>query len=188
MGTCGVAGAPRFGDFMKKTVITLVVALFAVADVVAAICFLPKNSAPASSVPQQTSSVSSIFVQHYTLEQLVTTADSVITGTVIKADVENGGVLYTMNVEKVYKGRNYTSMGYAYLAGKQSLTIGQSYLFVGKTGTEKYHYYEPIAGVPWVFFVQEGGGLSASCNGNVTLLDDLAAATLQQVISLCDII
>lgn len=173
---------------MKKLILTVVVVLLAAAGAFAAIFFLPKSAQSTGSSSQPVSSAPLAPVQQYSLEQLVTAADTVITGSIIKADVENGGVLYTMNVQKVYKGRNYTSMGYAYLTGKQSLKIGQSYLFVGKTGTEKYHYFEPIAGVPWAFSVLENGALAAAGNGEQGQITDLGSATLQQVISYCDII
>ena len=177
----------KLGDAMKKLILTVVVVLLAAGGAFAAIFFLPKGTQSGSS-SQPVSSAPSAPAQRYSLEQLVTAADTVITGSIIKADVENGGVLYTMNVQKVYKGRNYTSMGYAYLTGKQSLKIGQSYLFVGKTGTEEYHYFEPIAGVPWAFSVLENGALAAAGNGEQGLITDLGSATLQQVISYCDII
>lgn len=175
---------------MKKIVLTAVVLLVAVAAVSLAL-FLPKaaNSAEeSSSLNSSVLPVSSEFVATKTLEEVVTAADTVITGSIIKADVKASGVLYTMNVVKVYKGRNYTSMGYAYVNGKQTLQIGSTYLFVGKTGSEKYHYYEPFENAPWVFSVQEDGTLTPASNGNSALISDVYGATLPLISSYCDII
>ena len=172
---------------MKKNILTLLFVLLVAAVVAAAVFFLGKNksenAAPVSSAPSSTSSV-----RHYTLEETVQLADTVITGSIIKADVDSTGVLYTMNVQKVYKGRNYTSMGYAYVLGKQTLNIGKSYLFIGNTGSEKYHYYAPFENAPWVFEVLDGNTLSAAPVGDSALISNGDAATLDQIISLCDII
>lgn len=104
-----------------------------------------ESSVPASSEVPPT----------YTPQEMISRCDTVITGKVIKADVDADGTLYTFQVVKVYLGRNYTSMGYAYLRGEQKLKTDTLYLFAGVTGTEKYHYYEPFENAPWVFAVGE---------------------------------
>lgn len=166
----------------KKTtlIFAIIVLIFAAAVLIFVQVLFPKpdNKTLVQSSSSQVSLTSS--TQRYSLDHMIEMCDTVISGSVIKADVDGDGVLYTFEVTKVYKGRNYTSMGYAYLYGKQTLKIGGSYLFLGVTGTEKYHYYEPFANAPWVFEISEDNALRHCSNGDTSLVSGIENIKLEQ--------
>lgn len=157
---------------------------------VGAIVFVPKlfpKSDNLNSTSLQTIATSSAAPKIYTLEEMITESDNVISGTVIKADVDKNGVLYTLTVswKDVLKGRNYATMGYAYVNGAQTLELNKSYLFIGDNNEEKYHYKEPFENAPWVFMVDDTGNLTHISNGKVDLVSDLNEITLEKVKSIC---
>lgn len=174
------------GDIMKSKafIFTTIFVVFVLLLLVAVSFVLPKST---KDVADNTSSfISTSSAQDsVTVADLVNASDTVISGTVIKADVDATGVLYTFQVLKVYKGRNYSSMGYAYVSGGQSLQFSKSYLFFGVTGEEKYHYYEPFDYAPWVFEITENGLISAS--NSSTHLEDLESVTLEKVQEMCNV-
>lgn len=173
----------------KGTVIFVVIVL---ALLVAAIVLVPKmfpksNDVTSSSTIVQTSVPSSVMPKTYTLEEMVVESDNVISGTVIKADVDENGVLYTLTVswKDVLKGRNYATMGYAYVNGEQTLELNKTYLFIGDTNEEKYHYKEPFENAPWVFGVNDDETLTHVSNGDVTLVSDLSELTIEKLKTIC---
>ena len=173
----------------KGTVIFVVIVL---ALLVTAIVFVPKmfpknNNVPSSSSDIQTSEPSSVAPKPYTLEEMVVDSDNVVSGTVIKADVDEEGVLYTLTVswKNVYKGRNYATMGYAYVVGEQTLELNKTYLFIGDTNEEKYHYKEPFDKAPWVFAVNDDETLTHVSNGEATLVTDLSEITIEKLKTIC---
>ena len=135
----------------------------------------------------QTSYISSAPEKKYTLSEMVEISDNVIVGTVIKADVDENGVLYTITVSwrDVYKGRNYATMGYAYVKGRQTLEMNKNYLFIGDTADEKYHYKEPFDNAPWVFEVNDDKILSHISNGKAEIVTDLNDISLEKIKSIC---
>lgn len=171
---------------MKKLIFTCVFAVVVIAVALCTVFLLPKHSNQNSS-SDVSSAVSSGF-SSVTFEKLTNTADTVITGTIIKADSYDNGILYTFNVNKVYKGRNYTSMGYAYEPGKQNLTLGQQYLFIGVTGTEKYHYNACYSDVPWMFEVAEDGTLTNVSNTDTATIADFGSVKFENIVAYCDIV
>lgn len=168
---------------LKTTVIfTAAVLALAILAFVLVPRLFPKNEEqPVSSV----ASVSSAPTV-YTPDEALAFCDSVVTGTVIKADVAADGVQYTLQIGRVYKGRNYTSMGYAFVKGAQSLELAKTYLFAGVTGTEKYHYYEPFVYAPWIYLVEEQKLTAHASNGNAELVPSMSGLTLEEVKSICD--
>ena len=170
----------------KGTVIFVIIVLLIL---VGAIVFVPKLFPKSdNSTSPQMIETSSVALKIYTLEEMITESDNVISGTVIKADVDESGVLYTLTVswKDVLKGRNYATMGYAYINGAQMLELNKSYLFIGDTNEEKYHYKEPFENAPWVFAVDDNGFLTHISNGNVDLVSDLKEITLEKVKTICE--
>lgn len=170
----------------KSTVVIVVLALLLVTFAVILVPeVFPKNSGNLSQSSEPTIITSSPKI--YTLEEMINDSDNVISGTVIKADVDEKGVLYTLTVrwKDVLKGRNYATMGYAYVEGTQTLTLNETYLFIGDTNEEKYHYKEPFENAPWVFRVNEDKTLSHISNGKANLVSDLGNISLETVKTLC---
>lgn len=173
---------------MKSTVIFLVCV---VVLAIFAFLFVPKlfdHETNETVTSSDTASVSSEVPKIYTLAEMIAESDNVVTGKVIKSDVDENGVMYTMTLtwRDVYKGRNYTSMGYAYVKGKQTLEINSTYLFIGDTGDAKYHYYEPFENAPWVFKVNDDGTLIHVSNGDISLLQNIDEMNLTNVKELCE--
>jgi len=174
-----------------KNVIYIILLLLLIALLIGVVVFAPEifseNKTQSQNVTSiQTSNISSVIEKTYTLNEMISESDNVLSGTVIKADVYEEGVLYTITVswKDVYKGRNYATMGYAYVKGLQKLELGKTYLFIGDTNDEKYHYKEPFEDAPWVFEVQEDFVVHAS-NGNAEIVTDLGEITLEKVKNIC---
>lgn len=137
----------------KKNLFTIIFVILVVALVLMVIFILPpkkENSISSSSIKSSSSLTTDISVN-----ELISLCDTVVSAKVIKADISADGVLYTLQIKTVFKGRNYTSMGYAYLKGKQTLVLAEDYLFFGATGEEKYHYFEPFENAPWVYKIRD---------------------------------
>lgn len=177
-----------------KNKLAILFLILAILLMVGAVVLVPKifpkkslnesNSTSITSV--QTSEISSVPDKTYTLTEMINESDNVVLGNVIKADVDENGVLYTITVNwsDVYKGRNYATMGYAYVKGPQMLEFHHTYLFIGDTNEEKYHYKEPFENAPWVFSV-EGETLTNISNGDVNLIIDSDKITLEEVRNIC---
>lgn len=175
----------------KVTIVILILLIFLMIGAVVLVPkIFPKNSSvepnSTSVIVSEESEVSSILEKTYTLDEVIAESDNVLLGTVIKADVDENGVLYTLTVKwsDVYKGRNYTTMGYAYVEGLQTLELNQTYLFIGDTNEEKYHYKEPFENAPWVFYIDEET-LTNISNGDVNLIVDAEKINLETVKSIC---
>ena len=173
-----------------KTKITII---FAVAvTILAVLAFVlvpyvfPKNEAPAPSSATSTVAPISSAPTIYTPAEALALCDAVVTGTVIKADVAAEGVEYTLQIGRVYKGRNYTSMGYAFISGPQTLELAKTYLFAGITGNEKYHYYAPFTSAPWVYLVEEQVLTAHASNGKESLISGMSGLTLEEIKTICD--
>ncbi len=167
---------------------------FIFAGIVLIVCILafilvpnlfPQNENEAE-VPSSSKPPVSSALTVYTVNDALELCDSVVTGTVIKADVVADGVQYTLQIGRVYKGRNYTSMGYAFLKGKQTLELAKTYLFMGITGNEKYHYFAPFSDAPWVYLVEDGKVASHSSNGKENLVTDIIGLKLDEIKEICD--
>ena len=163
---------------------TIVFCVFVLLIVISVMIFVPKffMDYSVSSTIQ-----SSDNIKRYSVEEIVNESDNVLIGTIIKADVDGDGVLYTMTVsfKDVFKGRNYATMGYAYVKGPQNLNISKTYLFLGDTGTEKYHYYEPFEKAPWIFEIGADDLLKHCSNGDISLLLDFQDLSLSSVKDIC---
>ena len=151
----------------------------------------PKNNGESSSITSVSTIVTSNEtsvppVKTYTLSEMIGESDNVLLGTVIKANVDENGVLYTLNVtwSEVYKGRNYSTMGYAYVNGDVTLEMAKTYLFIGDTNEEKYHYKEPFEKAPWVFLLEDDK-LTHTSNGDVNLVTDLDTISLEEIKIIC---
>lgn len=164
---------------LKTTVI------FAVCVLVLALCaflVLPKVFPIEQETGESSAPAASEVLPTFTPQEMINQCDTVITGKVIKADIDADGTLYTFQVAKVYLGRNYTSMGYAYLRGEQKLKTDTLYLFAGVTGTEKYHYYEPFENAPWVFAVGEDQErLTPASNGDTAIVPGCETLTVAKI-------
>ena len=173
----------------KGTVIfVIIVLLLLVGAVVLVPKIFPKNNNETLDYSsEQSSEISSFKPKIYSLEEMIINSDNVISGTVIKADVDENGVLYTLTVswQDVLKGRNYATMGYAYVKGAQTLELNKTYLFIGDTNEEKYHYKEPFENAPWVFAVNDDKTLTHISNGDVLLVSNLSDISLENVKSIC---
>lgn len=174
---------------IKGTIIFVVIVLVLL---VLAVVFVPKifpKTNNESLIPSEVeaSGVSSVAPKVYSLEEMIIESDNVISGTVIKADVDENGILYTMTVswKNVYKGRNYATMGYAYVNGKKTLELNKTYLFIGDTNEEKYHYKEPFAKAPWVFAINDDETLTHISNGDISLVSDLSEITVEKIKTIC---
>lgn len=174
------------GDAMKSKafIFTVIFAVIVLLIVLTTIFLLPGLSKNRLSNDSSYDFNSSAVVK-VTVNDLISASDTVISGTVIKADVDADGVLYTMQVTKVYKGRNYSSMGYVYLNGAQTLKIAKTYLFFGITGEEKYHYYEPFENAPWVYEITENGLKKATDSD--TVLEQLQWVSLDKIYEICKV-
>ena len=173
----------------KGTIIFVVIVLVVV---LCAIVFVPKifpknNGEEVTSLSTQTSDVSSVAPRIYSLEEMVAESDNFVSVTVIKADVEKNGVLYTLTVSwsDVLKCRNYATMGYAFVSGNQTLELNKTYFFIGDTNEEKYHYKEPFEKAPWVFAVNDDKTLTHVSNGDVSLVSNLSDITIEKVKNIC---
>jgi len=171
----------------KGTIIFVVIVLaLLICAIVVVPKMFPKNNQE-QTTSNNTETVTSVEPKIYTLEEMILESDNVISGTVIKADVDEKGVLYTLTVsgKDVYKGRNYATMGYAYVNGAKTLELNKTYLFIGDTNEEKYHYKEPFENAPWVFAVNEDETLTHISNGDVTLVSNLNEITIENVKTIC---
>lgn len=172
---------------------TIIFAVFVVVFLVIAVIFVPKmfpknnNESELISTSSESLAITSVPEVKYTLTEMISESDNVVLGTVIKADVDENGVLYTLNVswKDVYKGRNYATMGYSYVKGAQTLEMNKTYLFIGDTNEEKYHYKEPFENAPWVFAVDEDKTLTHISNGDEKLVTDLNDINLEKIKSVC---
>lgn len=171
----------------KGTVIFVIVVLLLL---IVAVVFVPRifpknNNLNSSKI--QTFETSSEVHQIYTFEEMILQSDNVVLGTVIKADIDENGVLYTLTVswKDVLKGRNYATMGYAYVNGAQTLELNNRYLFIGDTAEEKYHYKEPFEKAPWIFVVNDDETLTHISNGCVSLVSDLNKIKLENIKTIC---
>ncbi len=143
-----------------------------------------------SSSDVSSPSTSSVPIAQYTLTELVSKCHSAITGQVIKIDeTTDGHVTYTINIIKVYKGRNYTSLGTVFVKGDTCLELDSNYLFLANVGEgryEKYQYSEPFENAPWIFKIQEDNDvLTHSSNGDIYLLDESDSITLEKIKKIC---
>lgn len=165
------------------TLITLVLLILAIVLVPK---MFPKNNEELTT-SNNTEISTSAQPEIYTLEEMILESDNVILGTVIKADVDEKGVLYTLTVswKDVYKGRNYATMGYAYVNGAKTLELNKNYLFIGDTNEEKYHYKEPFENAPWIFAVNEDETLTHISNGDVSLVSNLNEISIETVKTIC---
>ncbi len=176
---------------MKRKKSVFITALFAVIAVALALVIflgLPKALLPqqeSSSTPKPKPAFSSKPMAVYTLKQHLALCDSVVSGKVIKADITETGTQYTLKILRVLKGRNYTSLGYAFVVGKPTLQSGETYLFTGITGAEKYHYYEPYDKAPWVFCVREEKMCLPPLCGEGYMVEDLSEIPLKKVEDFC---
>jgi len=182
-----------------KTKATIIFVIFVLIVLVGTIFFIPKifpknQNESKNSTSVQTSKiteVTSVLQKTYTVSEIISESDNVIVGTVIKADVDEDGVLYTITVswKDVYKGRNYATMGYAYVKGAKSLEMNKDYLFIcdniGDTKEEKYHYKEPFENAPWVFAVNADKTLTHVSNGSTEFVTDIGGITLDKIDSIC---
>lgn len=172
---------------------TIIFVIFVVVFLIMAVVFVPKifpknnNESELVSISSEALPTSSIAEVKYTLTEMISESDNVILGTVIKADVDENGTLYTLTVswKDVYKGRNYATMGYSYVKGAQTLEMNKTYLFIGDTNEEKYHYKEPFENAPWVFSVNEDKILTHISNGDEQLVTDLSDISLEKIKSIC---
>lgn len=170
---------------LKGTIIFLfIVILIVLSALVLVPKFFPINNT--SSTESILDSSDNIHI--YTFEEMIQESDNAIVGTVIKADIDEEGILYTITVswKDVYKGRNYSTMGYAYVKGAQTLEINKTYLFIGDTVGEKYHYTEPFENAPWVFAVNDDKTLTHISNGDANLVSDLNNLDLTHIKTICD--
>ncbi len=174
---------------IKGTVIfAIIVLILLLGAIVLVPKIFPKNSNETLDYSsEQSSEISSFKPKIYSLEEMIIDSDNVISGTVIKADVDKNGVLYTLTVswQDVLKGRNYATMGYAYVNGAQTLQLNKTYLFIGDTNEEKYHYKEPFENAPWVFAVNDDETLTHISNGDVSLVTNLGDISLETVNDIC---
>ena len=175
-----------------KNKVTILVLIILICLLVGAIFIVPKifpknNTESSSNVSTESLDVSSVEVKTYTLSEMITESDNVVSGTVIKADVDENGVLYTLTVSwsDVLKGRNYATMGYAYVKGAQTLELNKTYLFIGDTSDEKYHYIEPFEKAPWVFEINDDETLNHISNGDTDLVTDFSKITLEEIKNIC---
>ncbi len=175
-----------------KNKVTILILVIIIILLVCAVIFVPKlfpknNGEENIESNFQSSEISSLAPKRYTLSEMITESDNAVLGTVIKADVDENGVLYTCTVSwsDVYKGRNYATMGYAYVSGAKTLEFNKTYLFIGDTSETKYHYVEPFENAPWVFEVGENETLKHVSNGDVNLITDLSEITLEKVKNIC---
>lgn len=172
---------------------TIIFAVSVVVFLLITVLFVPKifkseKENISSTITSNTNtSTESKQIKTYTLKEMVELSDNVLSGTVIKADVFEEGVLYTITVSwaEVFKGRNYATMGYAYLKGPKTLQLNKTYLFIGDTGDEKYHYYEPFENAPWVFEINEDNPLIHVSNGDIKLLKVDTPLTVELIKSAC---
>lgn len=172
-----------------KTKGTIIFVVIVLVILVSAIVLVPKvfpKNDTAISTSIDNAGISSVAPKIYTLEEMISESDNVVSGTVIKADVEEDGVLYTLTVswKDVLKGRNYATMGYAYLKGPQTLELNKKYLFIGDTNEEKYHYKEPFENAPWVFAVNDENFTHVS-NGDMKLVSNLSEISVEKVENIC---
>ncbi len=184
-----------------KNILTVVFVVLVLALLVFIIFFLPasggedeslQNGSSAGSEGTETTqnpsavSVEESGVTEYTAASFIENCDTVISGTVIKATQSKEGTEYTFSVSKVYKGRNYSSMGYAYVKGEMTLKLAETYLFLGNVGEEKYHYFEPFDGAPWVFTLDENKLLLNISNGDPNYCPQLEGMDLERLKELCE--
>lgn len=170
---------------VKKNLFTLLFALLVICLVLVTIFVLPKNNKE-ESVGSSLVSTSSDAILKIPVSELISVCDTVVTGNVIKADVLEDGVLYTLQIETVFKGRNYTSMGYAFVNGKQKLNIFDKYLFFGATHEEKYHYFEPFENAPWVYKISDNTVIELAQDIDNIKIKDLIGVTLEEIKDICN--
>lgn len=179
-----------------KNVVLLVIGLLLIGVIISGVFLIPKLFPKEAEIITVTSyasskldiSTSSVKLKTYTLKEYVDLCHSVISGRVIKADVTDDGVLYKINIIKVYKGRNYTSLGTVFISGSPCMEIGSDYLIFANVGDgryEKYEYSEPIQNAPWIFIIGEDNALSHSSNGNAQIISDINNMNLENIKNYC---
>ncbi len=154
---------------MKKVILTIILILVIVASAFA-IIFVIKNK-PRETKNTESDTVS-LLQQKVDFDTLIDNSTHIVSATVIKYEGEGDKIKYTLNVNEMLKGKNFTGLCYAVTNSNTELNIGEKYLFFGKYDGYKYILTNSVDSAKWVFFEEECGSVvPIDASGELEFID-----------------
>jgi|GEM_PF-5057684 hypothetical protein len=162
---------------MKKVIPVIIAIIVIIAGVTVSVVLIGKqreNDEGSSTVSVSSSEPS------YSFTSLVADSDTIVVGTPVKEVGGDNETVYTIQIDRVLKGRNLTGMGYVHTEGF-TLDSGETYVFFSKNDEEKYHYIKPGDGTPWIFTVDDEEKLAVYDIFKNKIITDIENADIEYV-------